>query len=167
MKVLYNDCYGGFAFSDAFLAAYKERTGRDLDPYKALFRLGPNSIRCDPDAIALVEEHGAEWASGSNAYLAIREFPDLFAHYWTIDEYDGSETVQISVSDVMADALDTFMSTRDLAALERQYMAIQAARKFLWKQVPVEDVKTDTTEIADYGNYCGISSGYTGDATGH
>lgn len=169
MKVLYNDCYGGFNFSEAFLAAYKTRTGRALDPDRALFRVGPNSIRCDPDAIALVEQHGSEWASGPHAYIAIREFPDLFAHYWSIDEYDGSETVQISVSDVLADALDTFMATRDLATLERQYLAIQAARQMLWKTVPdtePEDVKKASVEIADYGNYCGISAGCAGGASG-
>jgi hypothetical protein len=131
MKILYNDSYGSFAFSDAFLAAYKERTGVTIDITKALFRLGAESLRCEPVAVSLVEERGAEWASGPNAYLAIREIPDLFAQYWEIDEYDGNETVRVNVSEALADVLDTYMETRDHAVLERQYAAITAARKAL------------------------------------
>lgn len=131
MKVLYNDCYGDFAFSAAFLAEYKARTGTDLDLTKALFRTGTQSIRCDPVAIALVAEHGSEWSSAPDANIAIYEFPDVFAHYWEIEDYDGNETVHLNVSDAIADLLHTFMDTaatdRDIAVLERQYRAIMAA----------------------------------------
>ena len=131
MKVLYNDCYGDFAFSAAFLAEYKARTGLELDLTKALFHTGAHSIRCDPVAIALVEEHGVEWASAPEANITIYEFPDVFAHYWEIEDYDGNETVHLNVSDAIADLLHTFMDTaasvRDIAALERQYRAIMAA----------------------------------------
>jgi hypothetical protein len=136
MKILYNDSYGAFAFSAAFLAAYKERTGVNINLDNALFRLGPDSIRCDPVAIALIEEHGVEWASGPNAWLAIREIPDLFAQYWEIDEYDGNESVRVRVSDALADVLDTYMETRDHAVLERQYSAIAEGRKVLAETSP-------------------------------
>ncbi len=132
MKILYNDCYGGFAFSPAFLDEFKARTGRDLDTYKALFRLGPQSIRCDPDAIAIFEERGSEWCSDVHAALEVREIPTLFANYWEIEEYDGNETVRVDVNAALADCLDTFMETRDVAALERQYAAIQVAKKSMW-----------------------------------
>jgi hypothetical protein len=128
MKVLYNDCYGDFAFSAAFLAEYKARTGTDLDLTKALFHTGAHSIRCDPVAIALVAEHGSEWSSAPEANITIYEFPDVFAHYWEIEDYDGNETVHLNVSDAVADLLHTFMDTdRDITALERQYRAIMAA----------------------------------------
>ena len=131
-KVLYNDCYGGFDFSDAFLAEFKKRTGRDLDTQKALFHLGPNSIRCDPIAVAIFEEYGTEWCSGGGAFLAVRELPALFAHYWEIDEYDGNETVRADVNAALVDCLDTFMQTRDTAILEKQYAEIKAAARSLW-----------------------------------
>jgi hypothetical protein len=127
-KVLFNDCYGGFNFSEAFLAEYKARTGQTLDTYKALFRRGTQSIRCDPIAIAIVEEKGSEWASGVCSCIAIREFPAVFAHYWDIDESDGDEHVRVDVAAALADILQTFMETRDLPALERQYTAIAEAR---------------------------------------
>ena len=97
----------------------------------ALFHTGPNSIRCDPDAIAIFEEHGSVWSSSEPSDLAIREIPDLFAQYWEIDEYDGNETVRVNVSEALADILDTYMETRDHAALDRQYAAIKAASKDL------------------------------------
>jgi hypothetical protein len=133
IKVLYNDCYGGFAFSEEFLAAFKERTGRTLNMDKELMFLGLNSIRCSTDAIALLEEKGAEWSSGAGSYLAIREFPAVFANYWDIDEYDGNESVRIAAAEALADVLDTYMETRDNDALESQYAVIKEAQKALLK----------------------------------
>jgi hypothetical protein len=131
MKVLYNDCYGDFAFSVKFMAEYKVRAGRELDMSKALFHTGALSIRCDPVAIAIVAEHGVEWSSAPDANITIYEFPDVFAHYWEIESYAGNESVHLNVSDAIADILHTFMdmpvATRDLAALERQYRAIMDA----------------------------------------
>ena len=137
LKVLYNDCYGGFAFSPAFLDEFKARTGRTLDTYKALFRLGPNSIRCDPAAIAIFEERGSEWCSGPHSAIAVREIPTIFANYWDIEEYDGEEHVHVSVDGALADCLHTYMETRDLAVLERQYAAIQEAKRAMWR-APLE-----------------------------
>lgn len=142
IKVLYNDCYGGFAFSNAFLKEFQARTNRTLDTYKALFRLGASSIRCDPVAIAIFEEHGSEWCSGPNAALEVFEFPALFAEYWSIEDYDGEERVHVDVNAALADCLATFMDTRDLRTLERQYAAIEAAKKVMWRAplVPAEPV---------------------------
>ena len=127
MKILYNDYYGGFAFSDAFLAEYKARTGKELSVITELYRTGPTCIRCDPVAIAIFEERGAAWSSGPASDLAIYEIPDVFANYWEVDEYDGNETVRVNVTEALADILDTYMETRDHAALERQYKIIKDA----------------------------------------
>ena len=175
LKVLYNDCYGGFNFSAAFLAEYKARTGLTLDTYKALFRTGPNSIRCDPVAHAIFAERGSEWCSGPHSALEVREIPDLFAHYWEVEEYDGSETVRVDVNAAFADCLATFMETRDVPALERQYAAIHEAKNAMWHAPlgpaePVEtmpplmacpehqasELKQPTESVAnDYGSYFG------------
>lgn len=146
-KVLYNDCYGSFNFSEAFLAEYKARTGCVLDTYKALFRRGPNSIRCDPMAIAIVEERGSEWASGTGAYISIREFPAVFAHYWEVEEYDGDEHVRIDVAAALADILQTFMETRDLPTLERQYAAIMEGKQSMINAPVAEQAENVTPPV--------------------
>lgn len=98
---------------------------------KELLVVGSRSIRCNADAVALFEEKGAEWSSGPGACLAIREFPAVFANYWEIDDYDGNETVRILVAEALADILDTYMQTRDMEALERQYAAVKDAQGML------------------------------------
>lgn len=133
IKILYNDCYGGFNFSCKFLEEYKARTGKTLDTYKALFRQGPDSIRCDPTAISIVEERGSEWASGDHSEIAIREIPAVFARYWTIEDYDGDETVCVDVSAALADILQTFMETHNMEELERQYKTVMEARLAMMK----------------------------------
>ncbi|MHC4501830.1 MAG: hypothetical protein ACYTFI_00875 [Planctomycetota bacterium] len=47
--------------------------------------------RTDPDLIALIEEHGPEWASGTHAALKIVSVPDDVE--WTVEEYDGQEHI--------------------------------------------------------------------------
>lgn len=154
IKVLYNDCYGGFAFSAAFLAEFQARTNRTLDTYKALFRLGPNSIRCDPVALAIFAERGSEWCSGPHSALEVYEFPSIFANYWDIEDYDGEERVHVDVNAALADCLQTYMDTRDMAALERQYAEIQAAKKSMWRAPlePAEPVNT-TPPVMAYPEY--------------
>ena len=128
IEVLYNDSYGdGFVVSDAFLVEYEARTKRPLDMRKELMRIGTQSIRCDPDAIAIFKEKGSEWCSGPTASLALRSFSSLFADYWEIEEKDGDEYVRIQVTDALADILHAFMRTNDKATLTHKYNAIRAA----------------------------------------
>lgn len=130
VKILYNDCYGDFRFSQAFIAEYKVRTGQELNT-RDIYRIGSESIRRDPVAITLVEEHGSEWASGPTSCITVREIPAVFAHYWEINEYDGNETVRVMFAEALADLLETYMETKDHAALERGYAAIQEGRAIM------------------------------------
>jgi len=129
MKVLFNASFGaGFAFSDAFNAEYKARTGTAPRTFERLLP-SAESIRVDPIAIAIVEEKGAEWASGLHAAVEVREIPDIFAHYWSIDEYEGDESVRVDVNEALADILHTFMETGSRDSLEKQYKAIMDAER--------------------------------------
>jgi hypothetical protein len=125
VKILFNDCYGGFEFSNAFEEEYRARGGSMTNG--RMFRIGPESIRCDPLAIAIFEEKGSEWCSGPNSMLEIREIPAIFERYWEVDEYDGNESIRVCVSEAYADILHTFMDTGDKASLDRQYAALKAA----------------------------------------
>ena len=53
--------------------------------------------REDPVAIALLEEKGSEYCSGDAAKLCIKEYDDDLWSY-AIDEYDGSETLDLRPS---------------------------------------------------------------------
>jgi len=131
LKIIYNDCYGGFKFSEAFETEYKKRTGWDLMTEKRLFHLGAQSVRRDPVAIALLEEKGAEWSSGENSYLAIRNIPSLFESSWSIEEYDGNETVYVNTHEAYADILHVYMADGDHAKLTDSYRRLRTAARVL------------------------------------
>jgi len=154
VKVLYNDCYGGFDFSMAFKEEYEKRTGAPLEILSAYVRVGANSVRCDPMAIKLFEEKGSEWCSASHSLLEVREIPDVFANYWEIEEYYGNEHVRILVNEALADVLHTYMDTGDHAAMKRQYTAILEAKK----QVDgIYELKKETAKsVANGYDYFGV-----------
>jgi len=118
MRVLYNDDYGTFNFSDAFMAEYVLQTGKELIMIGSRFR-------CDSIVLQIFDQYGSEWSSGPNASLKVYEFPDMFEKYWEIDEYCGDETVRILYSEALADILDTFMDGGDIEMLRRQYATIK------------------------------------------
>lgn len=79
MKVLFNNCYGGFNFSKAFIEAHPE------------IKCGECS-RTSPELIKMVEDFGLERASNNFSAMAIAFVPDKATDWW-IDEYDGYEFV--------------------------------------------------------------------------
>lgn len=78
MKIVINDCYGGYGLSEDFLEKYgKEFIERE---------------RNDPELIAAIEEFGEDEASGYYSSLSIVQIPDDCTDY-CIHEYDGAESV--------------------------------------------------------------------------
>ena len=100
MKVLYNTCYGGFNFSNKFVAEFNRRF-----PDKAITSYD-EGCRSDPDAVALFEELGSEESSGHYAELSVMEIPDDVN--WSIREYDGRESVQWDIPNdrIIQDLMD-------------------------------------------------------------
>lgn len=82
MKVVINNCFGGFGLSDAAEAEFRERSGRSGSVY--------DIERNDPDLVAIVEEMGVS-ANGRFASLKIVEIPD--GVNFIIKEYDGNEHI--------------------------------------------------------------------------
>ena len=85
MKVVINDCYGGFGLTDASLNEYKIRkciTDENFWYY--------DIPRDCPVLVAMVEEQGTA-VNGGFADLRIVEIPDDVD--WYIEEYDGNEHV--------------------------------------------------------------------------
>lgn len=134
IKVIYNNCCGGgFAFSAAFEEEYRGRTGQLLATHRRLLDpRSPTNIRIDPVAVAILEEKGSEWSSGTNAALEIREIPAVFSLYWSIDERDGDETVECNTESAFADLLHTYMKDGDGAALADNYRHLMVGAASLY-----------------------------------
>lgn len=78
MKIVINDCYGGYSYSQDFLLKYGKEIG-ELE-------------RNDPKLVAAVEEFGLRNASNTYSALCIKEIPDDATDYY-VNEYDGAEEV--------------------------------------------------------------------------
>lgn len=112
MKIVINDCFGGFSLSDAGVLRYAEIKGISLysemesawgtsfftvDEENGNYKLSNEVYFCsrsikrdDPVLIRVVEEMG-HLADGELASLRVVEIPDGIE--WEIEEYDGNETV--------------------------------------------------------------------------
>jgi hypothetical protein len=107
MKIVINDCYGGFGLSDRALKHYAKIKGIDLEGRKAkapffddqidYFYAGTENMfsdrnieRNDPALVQTVEELGVN-ANDWGSELKIVDIPEDVK--WQIDEYDGIEWV--------------------------------------------------------------------------
>jgi len=84
--IVINTCYGGFSLSKRatqMYAAYKGQPAEEV--------YGRGVPRGDPVLLAVINQIGAEEASGDFADLKVVEIPDDVE--WTIEEYDGKEWV--------------------------------------------------------------------------
>ena len=105
-EVVINVCFGGFSLSEEGIREYLKRKGKTLyvksDGCFNHYYTSPDMTdksyfskydikRDDPDLVAVVKELG-ERANGKCASLYIAKVPANVQ--WTIEEYDGSETVE-------------------------------------------------------------------------
>ena len=86
MKIVINNCWGGFSLSDEAITLYKSKKGIAEDAKDVWDH---DIERNDPTLIEVVEE--LENSSGSLASLSIVEIPDGIE--WYIYDYDGMETI--------------------------------------------------------------------------
>lgn len=91
MKVVYNDCYGGFSISQKAIDRYWEIKGEPI-PENWYNR---DIKRSDPILVQVIEELGP-LADGAFAQLAICDVPS--GERYRIDEHDGIESV-MTISD--------------------------------------------------------------------
>ena len=101
MKVLINDCYGGFGISLEAEQLYLQKKGTSYELLEEKYGRGKYLIngeelyidlsRTDEVLIEVFEELGSQKASGTHAELSISEIPD--GCEYDIHEYDGSEYI--------------------------------------------------------------------------
>lgn len=104
-RVLYNDCYGGFGFSDAFMEEYARRwPDSGVENSKTRYC---EPCRDDDNAISLFDEMGSKWSSGKHGKLKTILVPPGCKYKYS--EYDGKEDVfavpDINKDDVVEDLL--------------------------------------------------------------
>lgn len=109
MKVVINDCFGGFRLSDKAAKLcidrgmtcsedyhdntdFKYTPGDSYSEYFA-YDCDEKSFRTNPIVIEVVEKLGRE-ADGPCAELSIVEIPFDSTDGWYIHEYDGRETIE-------------------------------------------------------------------------
>ena len=90
LKVVINKCYGGFGITDECLKLYNKLSGKKLERYYDIQRHNPNLIKA-------IEQLGENESSGECAELKIVEIPN--GKEYTIDEYDGMETIHEKVEE--------------------------------------------------------------------
>ena len=105
MKIVINNCYGGFSLSEEAIELYLTKKGLEFSKEKSqhFSLIGYNYFvkgqedwydrhidRDDPVLVEVVEVLG-EKANGSCADLKVVEIPDGIE--WQLEEYDGNEWV--------------------------------------------------------------------------
>ena len=83
MKIVINNCYGGFGLSKEALALFNERSGTTIT-YEC------NIERNNPILVEIVEQLG-ESANTRFSELKVVEIPDNVR--WQIEEHDGKEWI--------------------------------------------------------------------------
>ena len=89
-EVLFNRCYGGFSFSDEAVKEYAAKTQKEIRKCCQCRELS----RTDPVMIEIVKRLGKK-ASGTHANIDIHHVPLKYKDFFTINEYDGYESVCI------------------------------------------------------------------------
>ena len=128
---LYNDCYGGFGFSDEFIKRInKRRAAEGLGAIKG-YEMSYKKWRADPMFVSLVEEMTPKKAAGDFARICIHWVPREFVDYMVVEEYDGKETVVLPSLEMYGYLLRDFLvewkadPTLGVAELERRYESMK------------------------------------------
>ena len=91
MKVVTNNCYGGFSLSEEALTLLQQlKKGKGIDISKVSVYLDNKIQRHDPDLVYVVEKLGTKRASGECAELIVEK---LYNHIYRIEDYDGLERI--------------------------------------------------------------------------
>lgn len=86
MKVVKNDCYGGFSLSSTAIIEYCKRKGIAIEQFN-----GSEIERNDKDLVFVVEMLKSN-ANGDLAELVVVDIPDGID--FEITDYDGIETIR-------------------------------------------------------------------------
>jgi hypothetical protein len=96
VRVLYNNCYGGFTFSqEAFLEINQRLTLQDRKPLTSVHSYVSISDRYDPIFLQVYDLLGSRF-SGKHSSIQVELVDEKCKHFIDITEYDGLESVEIN-----------------------------------------------------------------------
>jgi hypothetical protein len=116
IEVLINGCFGGFVLSDKVCDLYNQRKIKKLGEDD---ELSPHCEvdRSDPILLKIFHEIGSDNFSGLCSCISIKTIPKKYQYFYSIDEYDGMESIKINheqyVIDKFESILDSDMSNDD------------------------------------------------------
>ena len=118
IRVMYNECYGGFGFSDLAKGEYCKRCpgATDID----------NIERHDPIMVQIVADLGSERASASFSKIGLEEIPSQYVDHYSILEYDGMETVRIRYNKYKLDYARLILKNQELLSQTEQLECLSA-----------------------------------------
>jgi len=122
VKVLINNCYGNFTFSESFYNEYDKTYGTGAaqtfmttEFYNSLTNKGNIASRYDHKIIELYERLGGSYAcSGEYSILSTIEIPRVLIPYIIIDDYNGAEMISICLYKMYRKLLDDILSRRSI-----------------------------------------------------
>lgn len=94
IRVAINQTYGGYSFSNAAIQRLKDLGYKFQDEKYPLAELQQTQMRCHPLVIQVIDELGKE-SFGKCAVLGTVVLPEGLKDYYSIDEFDGSESIKI------------------------------------------------------------------------
>ena len=122
MKVLVNECFGGYGVSVEAGKLWLDRKGIEYtiedEDYNLIVNIqGQREYmtyidRADETLIEIFEEKGSEFTSGPHAELALEILPD--GCEYTISEYDGTECISQSWFTFTTEQLRNGLSEEEL-----------------------------------------------------
>ena len=131
VPVLYNNCYGGFGFSDKAIDEYNRRLPAGSTQVKYEWEIG----RADPLMVQICRELGDE-ADEEISKIAIGEVPRKFKDHLLIHEYNGLETVQIDIQRYKLDRINGILSDKVVSNDDK----VKMAQEVLLEKNPFEEV---------------------------
>lgn len=125
IEIMFNSTYGGFTFSDDACKLYCKEKGLDYD--KAKYKLNWEVKRTDPDMIGIIKD--LDRAAGCrHSDICLWKISKKYQNYFTIHEYDGTESVDIDFKGYKLDRITEAISAEpvqeDVIANIRQILAM-------------------------------------------
>ena len=114
IPIMYNTCYGGFSLSEAAITEYNRRKSPDRPKLNAM---GMHIDRTDPLLIQIIREMGKQ----ANGMCDIRldHIPPQYKNNYYIQEYDGTETVQIDYKGYLLDEIQKIIHDSSISAEDK------------------------------------------------